>query len=93
MRIFIAGLPYEVADDELRLLLERYGTVTSATVAIDRERAHSKGFGFVCMPNEREGEAAVADLDGCQWGGRTLHVEPARDKPRTLGRRAPLREI
>jgi RNA recognition motif-containing protein len=56
--------------------------VSSVKVLMDRETGRSRGFGFVEMPNQSEGEAAIAQLNGKEVGGRALHVNEARPKER-----------
>ena len=45
------------------------------------ETGRSRGFGFVEMPNQSQGESAVKALDGSPISGRNLRVNEAR--PRT----------
>ena len=66
--------------DELRSAFADFGDVSSIKILSDRETGRSRGFGFVEMPNQAEGEAAVAQLNGTDVGGRELRVNEA--KPR-----------
>jgi len=59
MKIFVAGLPYDMDDAELEEFFEKFGTVASVKVAMDRETGKSKGFGFVDMPNDEEAKEAI----------------------------------
>ena len=43
MKIFVAGLPYDMDDAELLEFFEKFGTVTSAKVAIDKETGKVTG--------------------------------------------------
>ncbi len=52
----------------------------SARVITDRETGRSRGFGFVEMPNDDEGRAAIAALDGVELEGRALNVNEARPR-------------
>ena len=52
---------------------------------MDRETGRSKGFGFVEMPNDEEGNAAIAALNEKEIDGKTLAVSVAR--PREEGPR------
>ena len=81
MNIFIAGLNYQIDDAGLKELFEEYGTVSSAKIITDRDSGRSKGFGFVEMENEAEGQHAIGELNGAESDGRTLSVSVAR--PRT----------
>ena len=81
MNIYVANLPYSTADEDLREQFEAFGTVESATVIKDRDTGRSRGFGFVEMPDQAEGQAAIDQLNGNEMGGRPLTVNEAR--PRT----------
>lgn len=77
-KIYVGGLPYATTDDELRELFASFGTVESARVITDRDTGRSKGFGFVELSTDEEGEKAVKELDGSDFGGRRLMVSKAR---------------
>ena len=81
MKIFIAGLPYDLDDAELEEIFEKFGKVVSAKVAMDRETGKSKGFGFVEMPNDAEAKEAIEGLNDISLGKKPLIVKQAEDKP------------
>ena len=81
MKIFIAGLPYDLDDAELEEIFEKFGKVVSAKVAMDRETGKSKGFGFVEMPNDTEAKEAIEGLNDISLGKKPLIVKQAEDKP------------
>src|SRR4026209_2807943 len=81
MKIFVAGLPYDLDDAELEEIFEKFGKVVSAKVAMDRETGKSKGFGFVDMPNEVEAKDATESLNDISLGKKPLIVKQAEDKP------------
>lgn len=85
MNIFIAGISYNLSNDDLGELFEEFGEVTSAKIVMDRETGRSKGFGFVEMTNDEEGNAAIAALNDKEVDGKTLAVSVAR--PREEGPR------
>jgi cold-inducible RNA-binding protein len=85
MKIFVAGLPYDMDDAELLEFFEKFGTVTSAKVAMDRETGKSKGFAFVDMPVREEGLEAIEGLNELAIGKKTLVVKEAEDKGRGGG--------
>ncbi|HOI26893.1 MAG TPA: RNA-binding protein [Paludibacteraceae bacterium] len=85
MNIYVAGLSYAIEDAGLLDLFSAYGEVSSAKVIMDRETGRSRGFGFVEMPNDEEGEKAIEELNGIEHEGKTISVNVARpreDKPR-----------
>jgi len=81
MKIFVAGLPYDMDDAELEEFFEKFGTVSSVKVAMDRETGKSKGFGFVEMPNDAEAKEAIEGLNDISLGKKSLVVKQAEEKP------------
>jgi len=81
MKIFVAGLPYDLDDAELEEIFEKFGKVISAKVAMDRETGKSKGFGFVEMPNDAEAKEAIEGLNDISLGKKPLVVKQAEDRP------------
>jgi RNA recognition motif-containing protein len=81
MNIFVGNLSYTTDDDALRQLFEPHGEVSSAKVIKDRDTGRSRGFGFVEMPNNEEGRAAIAAVNGMDLDGRTIKADEARERP------------
>ncbi|TET31905.1 MAG: RNA-binding protein [Planctomycetota bacterium] len=75
-RLYVGNLPYETTEEELRTLFADFGEVVSATIITDRESGRSKGFGFIELAEG--GEAAIAELSGKEYEGRTLRVDEAK---------------
>ncbi|MCZ0954243.1 MAG: RNA-binding protein [Rhodospirillaceae bacterium] len=82
MNIYCGNLSYALSESELRDAFANYGAVSSVKILTDRETGRSRGFGFVEMPNRAEAEAAVANLNGKDVGGRPLRVNEARPRER-----------
>ncbi len=61
-------------------MFESYGTVDRVSVVTDRETGRAKGFGFVEMSNDSEGDQAIAALNGRELDGRAMNVNEARPK-------------
>jgi len=80
MNLFVAGLPYDLDDDELMEIFEKFGTIKSAKVAIDKETGKSRGFGFVEMPIEAEAKDAIENLNDISLGKKPLVVKAADDR-------------
>ncbi len=80
MNIFIAGLSYQISETDLRELFEEYGEVSSARIITDRDTQRSKGYGFVEMNDDAEGQHAIDELNGAEYDGRTLSVSIARPR-------------
>lgn len=84
MKIYVGNLSYEVTEEDLRQAFEQSGQVESVSIINDKYSGRSKGFGFVEMPSNVEGQAAIEGLNGKELKGRTLNVNEAR--PRTENR-------
>ena len=80
MKLFVAGLPYDLDDAELMEIFEKFGTVVTARVAMDRDTGKSKGFGFVDMENAEEAKDAIENLKDISLGKKPLIVKEAEEK-------------
>jgi RNA recognition motif-containing protein len=81
MNIFVSSLSFRAKREDLAELFAPYGEVTSARIIINRDTRRSKGYGFVEMPNESEGNAAIQALNGSEHMGRTINVALANERP------------
>jgi RNA recognition motif-containing protein len=73
-------LNFKTTEDGLRDAFAQFGTVDEVVLVTDRETGRPRGFGFVTMPNDEEGKAAIAELDGKDLDGRSLKVNEARPR-------------
>lgn len=80
MKLFVAGLPYDLDDAELEEIFEKFGTVASAKVTIDKETGKSRGFGFVDMPIEAEARDAMESLNEISLGKKPLVIKEAEQR-------------
>lgn len=78
IKLYVGGLPYSVTDQELNDFFKEQGEVTSAVVIMDKFSGRSKGFGFVEMADNEAGQNAIKNLDGKDFGGRSITVNEAR---------------
>src|SRR3954463_16773195 len=80
IKLYVGNLSFNTSNQDLSELFAQIGAVESATVVEDRETGRSRGFGFVEMANQEDGEKAIAEINGTQFGGRDIKVNEA--KPR-----------
>jgi RNA recognition motif-containing protein len=80
MKLFVAGLPYDLDDAELEEIFEKFGKVASAKVAIDKETGKSRGFGFVDMPDRTEAKDAMDSLNEISLGKKPLVIKEAEER-------------
>jgi cold-inducible RNA-binding protein len=85
MKLFVAAVPYDFDDVDLKEMFELYGEVNSAKVILDKETGKSRGFGFVDMPNDADAKLAIETLDGANIKGKSMSVKQAEDQPRGGG--------
>ena len=85
MKLFVAGLPNDFDDVDLKEMFELYGTVNFAKIVMDRETGRSKGFGFVDMPDEAEAKGAIETLDNASIRGKKMAVKEADESGRGGG--------
>lgn len=78
--IFVGNLSFATTEGTVRSLFETHGTVERVSIVTDRETGKPRGFGFVEMTNDTEGDQAIAALNGGDIDGRTLNVNEARPK-------------
>jgi len=81
MNIYVGNLSYDASDENLRKAFEDFGQVSSATIVKDKYSGQPRGFGFVEMPDQAEGQAAIKNLNGKELLGKLMNVNEAR--PRT----------
>src|SRR3984885_4975511 len=83
--IFVGNLSFNTSEDELRQMFEPFGQVDRVSIMTDRDTGRSRGFGFVEMASNEDGEKAITALNGSQVGERTLNVNEARPKTERAG--------
>ena len=90
MNIYVGNLPYDLNEEGIKAMFAEFGEVATVTLINDRESGRPKGFGFVEMAEEAEGNAAIAALNGKEVKGRTIRVDkatPKTERPRGGGDR------
>lgn len=80
MNIFVTKLNYDTSEESLTELFEHYGQVDSVKIIMDRDTGRSKGFGFVEMPDDSEGQEAINNLNETEFDGRTIIVKKANPR-------------
>lgn len=80
MNIYVANLSWNTTSDSLEALFSKQGEVTSAYIINDRETGRSRGFGFVEMPNDEDGQKAIDTLNETEFEGKVISVSIARPR-------------
>ena len=84
--LYVGNLPFTASEEELRSLFSDYGTVESVRLVMDRETGRPRGFGFVEMADS-DAARAIQELNGTDFGGRTLRINEAQKRPQKPTRR------
>ena len=79
-RVYVGNLPFSSTEEDLREAFGRHGDVISVDVIMDRETGGPRGFAFVEMGDDTAADAAIAALDGNDFGGRNLRVNEAQER-------------
>ena len=80
MNLFVSNISHSVTDNALKELFSAIGEVTSAKIISDKFTGQSRGFGFVEMSNDADGQEAINKLGNADFFGRSLSVSVARPK-------------
>ena len=78
--IFVGNLSFGTTEDVVRSMFEAYGAVDRVSIVTDRDTGQPRGFGFVEMSNNTEGDRAISELNGREVDGRALNINEARPK-------------
>lgn len=80
-KLYFGNLPYNVDSAQLAAVIQDYGSPELVEVLYDRNSGRSRGFAFVTMSTIEDCNAVIENLDGSDYGGRTLRVNFS-DKPK-----------
>jgi RNA recognition motif-containing protein len=86
IKLYVGNLAFQTSSEDLQELFSQAGTVESATVIEDRETGRSRGFGFVEMASNEEGQKAIEQFNGKEFNGRNLNVNEAKPREDRGGR-------
>lgn len=78
--IFVGNLSFGATEDAVRTLFAPYGTISRVNIVTDRDTGDARGFAFVEMSDDGEGNKAIVGLNGVEFGGRPLTINEARPK-------------
>jgi RNA recognition motif-containing protein len=78
MKLYVGNLSFQTTEADLRDAFGAHGTVTDTHMIMDRETQRPRGFAFVTMGSQADGQAAINAMHGRDLDGRTLTVNEAR---------------
>ncbi|GFP83423.1 29 kDa ribonucleoprotein a chloroplastic [Phtheirospermum japonicum] len=80
-KLYFGNLPYNCDSAQLAGIIQEYASPELVEVLYDRNTGKSRGFAFVTMSSTEECNTVIQNLDGREYGGRTLRVNFS-DKPK-----------
>jgi cold-inducible RNA-binding protein len=81
MKIYVGNLSYQTTEETIRQAFEAIGQVTAVTIIKDKYSGQSRGFAFVEMADQAQGQTAIKTLNGKELEGQALKVNEAYDRP------------
>lgn len=90
MNIYVGRLPVNATEELLREMFEQYGQVNSIKLIKDKFTGNLRGFGFVEMSSNDQGQAAIAGLNGKDIDGSRIIVNEARPQEQREGGSRPM---
>jgi RNA recognition motif-containing protein len=86
VNIYVGNLSYEATQDDVLAAFEAHGEVSTVSIIMDKMTGRSRGFGFVEMPDQNAGTAAISALNLQEVKGRAMTVNEAKPKAEGAGR-------
>lgn len=80
MNIFIGNLNFQTTEQQVQDLFSPFGEVTSIKIVTDKFSGRSRGFGFVEMPDQVQGEKAISELHDYMLNSRLMVVNEAKSQ-------------
>ncbi|CAI9771223.1 unnamed protein product [Fraxinus pennsylvanica] len=80
-KLYFGNLPYHCDSAQLAGIIQECASPELVEVLYDRDTGKSRGFAFVTMSSIDDCHTVIENLDGREYGGRTLRVNFS-DKPR-----------
>jgi cold-inducible RNA-binding protein len=85
MKLYVGNLSFDTSSQDLEKVFGEVGTVESTNLIEDRETGRSRGFAFIEMSSEEEGQNAITKLNGKEISGRELIVNEAKPRENRAG--------
>jgi len=79
-KVYVANLPSQVGESELKVLFSKAGSVMSVKIVKDRQTDQPRGIAFVEMSTQWEARRAVSMLNRTDFMGKHLLVKEATER-------------
>ena len=85
-KVYVANLPPQAGESDLRALFSKAGSVMSVQIVKDRQTGQPRGIAFVEMSTQWEVRRAVSILNRTGFMGKNLLVKEATERRGFRGR-------
>jgi RNA recognition motif-containing protein len=86
-KLYVGNLPFQATEEDLRNWFQGAGAnVASVSLVTDKFTGQARGFGFVEINSDEEGNRAIQALNGQDFMGRNVVVNEARPREGGGGR-------
>jgi RNA recognition motif-containing protein len=85
-KLYVANLPYQTTEPELKAFFSKAGSVMSVKIVQDKQTGQPRGIAFVEMSTQWEGRRAASMLNRQDFMGKNLLVKEATEKRSFRGR-------
>ncbi|UJR15795.1 hypothetical protein I4U23_002727 [Adineta vaga] len=75
--VFVGNIPHGTTEDQMKEIFTIIGPVLSFRIVLDRETGNPKGYGFAEYADADMAQSAIRNLNGFEFGGRSLRVDKA----------------
>lgn len=82
IRLYVGNISFKATEDDLRDLFSQAGEVLSVKLIKDAATGRLRGFGFVEMASEEDGNKAITMFNGKQFMDRSIVVNEAKPQER-----------
>jgi RNA recognition motif-containing protein len=79
-KIYVANLPFQTSEPELKALFSKAGDVMSVKIVSDRQTGQVRGIAFIEMSTQWEARRAISMLNKTDFMGKNLLVKEATVK-------------
>ena len=85
-KVYVANLPYQATEPELKALFSKAGDVMSVKIVQDRQSGQPRGIAFVEMSTQWEGRRAISMLNRQDFMGKNILVKEPTERRGFRGR-------